>query len=103
MVAAQHKLSRRALLAGACALPLARHCEEPFDAACGGAQGKLPLRGSDAAIQCGASTDSEAGLPRCARNDEKSRDDGAARRDAKWQEALARFRQVNGELEALVH
>jgi hypothetical protein len=29
----------------------ARHCEEPFDAACGGAQDKLPLRGSDEAIQ----------------------------------------------------
>jgi hypothetical protein len=28
-----------------------RHCEEPFDAACGVAQDKPPLRGSDAAIQ----------------------------------------------------
>jgi hypothetical protein len=28
-----------------------RHCE-PIDAACGGAQDKLPLRGSEA-IQCG--------------------------------------------------
>jgi hypothetical protein len=43
-----------------------RHCEEPFDAACGVAQDKLPLRGSDAAIQLhGRST----GLPRFARND----------------------------------
>jgi hypothetical protein len=30
-----------------------RHCEEPFDAACGGAQDKLPLRRSDEAIQVG--------------------------------------------------
>jgi hypothetical protein len=28
-----------------------RHCEEPFAAACGVAQDKLPLRGSDEAIQ----------------------------------------------------
>jgi len=28
-----------------------RHCEEPFDAACGVAQDELPLRGSDEAIQ----------------------------------------------------
>jgi hypothetical protein len=28
-----------------------RHCEEPFDAACGVAQDELPLRGGDAAIQ----------------------------------------------------
>ncbi|HYW16586.1 MAG TPA: hypothetical protein VE891_10615 [Allosphingosinicella sp.] len=28
-----------------------RHCEEPFDAACGGAQDELQLRGSDEAIQ----------------------------------------------------
>ncbi len=27
-----------------------RHCEEPFDAACGGAQDKLLLRSSDEAI-----------------------------------------------------
>jgi hypothetical protein len=31
--------------------PIRRHCE-PFDAACGGAQDKLPLRGSEA-IQSG--------------------------------------------------
>jgi hypothetical protein len=28
-----------------------RHCEEPFGAACGVAQDKLPLCGSDEAIQ----------------------------------------------------
>jgi hypothetical protein len=28
-----------------------RHCQEPFDATCGGAQDELPLRGSDEAIQ----------------------------------------------------
>jgi hypothetical protein len=33
--------------------PPERHCEEPFDAACGGAQDKLPLRGNDEAIQLG--------------------------------------------------
>ncbi len=87
MVAGQHKLSRRALLAGACALPLARHCEER----------------SDAAIQCGVSTASAAGLLRCARNDGKGRDDGAGRDDAKWHEALAPFNQVDWEVEALVH
>jgi hypothetical protein len=82
MVAGQHKLSRRALLAGACALPLARHCEER----------------SDAAIQCAVSTAPAAGLvdlrspsARCARNDEK------------WQDALTKFREADRELEALVH
>jgi hypothetical protein len=41
-----------------------RHCEEPFDDACGGAQDKLPLRGSDAAIQraSGAALDCFASL-----------------------------------------
>ncbi|HEX8469171.1 MAG TPA: hypothetical protein VF620_15355 [Allosphingosinicella sp.] len=33
------------------AITTVRHCEEPFDAACGGAQDKLPLRGSGEAIQ----------------------------------------------------
>lgn len=73
-----HKLSRRALLAGACAIPLARHCEER----------------SDAAIQFGASAGTESGLPRCARNDDT---------DAKWDDALARFREADGALDALVH
>ncbi len=84
MAGGQHKLSRRALLAGACAipaLPLARHCEE---------------RG-DAAIQCDASAASGAGLLRYARNDGKGPDDG------KWKEALACFNQADQELEALVH
>jgi hypothetical protein len=30
------------------------HCEEPFDAACDVAQDRLPLRGSDEALQTGA-------------------------------------------------
>jgi hypothetical protein len=46
------------------------HCEEPFDAACGVAQDKLPLRGSDAAIQ--PTSPEKTGLPRFARNDEKA-------------------------------
>ncbi|MEO7177583.1 MAG: hypothetical protein ABIW83_01955 [Allosphingosinicella sp.] len=90
MVAAQHKLSRRALLVGACAvpvLPLSRHCEER----------------SDAAIQRWASTVGAAGLPRCARNDGKGPDDAKGRDDGRWQEALARFRQADQEVEALVH
>jgi hypothetical protein len=62
MVAGQHKLSRRSLLAGACALPLARHCEERSDAAAGDDR---------RSIQCGVPTDGVAGLLRCARNDEK--------------------------------
>jgi hypothetical protein len=32
-------------------VPPYRHCEEPFDAACGVAQDKLLLRSSDEAIQ----------------------------------------------------
>ena len=78
MVAARHKLSRRALLAGACAgaaLPFSRHCETR----------------SDAAIQCGVSTDGAAGLLRSARNDEK------------WHKALGLFAQAEAELEALAH
>jgi hypothetical protein len=75
MAAAQHKLSRRAVLAGACALPLARHCEER----------------SDAAIQFGASTVTAAGLLRSARNDEK------------WRKALGLFAQAEAELAALTH
>ncbi|HYW17546.1 MAG TPA: protein adenylyltransferase SelO family protein [Allosphingosinicella sp.] len=44
-----------------------RHCEEPFDAACGGAQDELPLRGSNEAVE--APKTPEAGLLRSARND----------------------------------
>jgi hypothetical protein len=87
MAHSQHKLSRRALLAGACALPLARHCEAR----------------SDAAIQCGLSTVPAAGWvdlrspsARCAGHDGKAR-------DGKWREALARFREADLALEALVH
>jgi hypothetical protein len=52
----------------ACAPPN-RHCEEPFDAACGVAQDELPLGGSDAAIQPGVSDTLSTGLLRFARND----------------------------------
>jgi hypothetical protein len=51
-------------------LPWNRHCE-PFDAACGGAQGK-PLLRSGEAIQSMLSSGAKAGLPRrsAPRNDE---------------------------------
>ena len=85
MAAAQHKLSRRALLAGACAgavVPLPLHCEER----------------SDAAIQCGVSTVTASGLvdlrsppARCARNDDK------------WRNALARYDRAVAGLEAVGH
>jgi hypothetical protein len=39
-----------------------RHCEEPFDAACGVAQDKLPLCGSDAAIHAAPPPDWIASL-----------------------------------------
>jgi hypothetical protein len=46
-----------------------RHCEWPFDAACGGAPDKLPLRGSDEAIQMRGCDSLGTGLLRFARND----------------------------------
>jgi hypothetical protein len=82
MVAGQHKLSRRALLAGACALPLARH------------SGLDPESMNTAATPDRAAVFMDPGL---------RRDDGKAPDDGKWQNALARFEQVDGEVEALVH
>ncbi len=76
MVAGQHKLSRRALLAGACALPLVRH------------SGLGPESMNTAATPAPTAVFMDPGL---------RRDDG------KWAEALARFEQVDRELEALVH
>jgi hypothetical protein len=76
MAAAQHKLSRRDVLAAACAgvgVAVPRHCEER----------------SDAAIQREASAVTAAGLLRCARNDEK------------WREALADYRRAEAGLEAV--
>ena len=82
MVAGQHKLSRRALLAGACALPLVRH------------SGLDPESMNTAATPDPAPVFMDPGF---------RRDDGKGRDDGKWHEALARFEQVDGELEALVH
>jgi hypothetical protein len=79
MVAGRHKLSRRALPAGARALPLARHSwldpESTFLAAVG----------------------KERWIP------DQVRDDEAVRREEKWREALARFNEAERESEALVH
>jgi len=85
MAAAQHKLSRRALLAGACVapvVPLRRHCEER----------------SDTAIQCGACADSTTGLV-----DLRSPSARSARNDASWAKALARFARAEAGLEAVAH
>jgi len=75
MAAAQHKLSRRALLAGACAgaaLPFPRHCER------------------SEAIQTGVAA---CGLPRRC----------APRNDGEWAKVLARFAQAEAGLEAVAH
>ncbi len=79
MVAGQHKLSRRALPAGACALPLARHS------------------GLDPESSFLAAVGKERWIPG------QVRDDEAVRREAKWREAVDRAEQVDRELEALVH
>jgi hypothetical protein len=76
MVAGQHKLSRRALLAGACALPLARH------------SGLDPESMNTAATPAPAAAFMDPGL---------RRDDG------KWQKALTLFAQAEAELEAVAH
>jgi hypothetical protein len=76
MVAGQHKLSRRALLAGACAgvaLPLARH------------------PGLDPGSTFSAAVEEGRWIP------DQVRDDG------KWEKALARYAQAEAELEALAH
>jgi hypothetical protein len=76
-----HKLSRRALLAGACALPLTRH------------SGLDPESMNTIATPVRTPVFMDPGL---------RRDDGKAR-DGKWQEALVRFREAEEALEALVH
>jgi hypothetical protein len=81
MAAAQHKLSRRALLAGACALPLARH------------SGLDPESMNTAATPAPTAVFMDPGL---------RRDDGNGR-DGKWQEALIKFREADEALEGLVH
>ena len=78
MAHAEHKRSRRALLAGACAapvLPLSRHCER------------------SEAIQDGACTSTAAGLPRRC----------APRNDGRWSRALARYARAEVELEGVAH
>jgi hypothetical protein len=77
MAAAQHKLSRRALLAGACAaLPLARH------------SGLDPESMNTAAPPVPAAAFMDPGF---------RRDDG------KWRKALARYAQAEAGLEAVAH
>jgi hypothetical protein len=86
MAAAQHKLSRRALLAGACALPLTRHSGlDPEPKTTAGQSTFLAAVGK------------ERWIP------DQVRDDEAVRREEKWQEAFALFNDVDRELEALVH
>jgi hypothetical protein len=83
MVAAQHKLSRRALLAGACAVP-----------AVAAGEGALPfLRhpGLDPGSRFDPPGAKESGIP------DQVRDDGG------WEQALDRFNQADQEIEALVH
>jgi hypothetical protein len=75
MAAAQHKLSRREVLAAACAVPFARHCER------------------SEAIQSALPSGEGAGLPRRS----------APRNDGKWQKALARFVRAEAGLEAVAH
>ncbi|HEX8126284.1 MAG TPA: hypothetical protein VF548_11940 [Allosphingosinicella sp.] len=82
MVAGQHKLSRRALLVGACALPLARH------------SGLDPESMNAAGTSAPTTVSMDPGF---------RRDDGKGRDDAKWQDALARFEHADREVEALVH
>jgi hypothetical protein len=79
MVAGQHKLSRRALLAGACALPLTRH------------PGLDPGSMNTAATPVRTDVFMDPGL---------RRDDGS---ETKWREALDRFREADAAVEALVH
>jgi hypothetical protein len=78
MVAGQHKLSRRALLAGACALPLSRHAE--LDSA-----SSSPPRGRVTSWTL----------------KQVQGDDGASRE--RWRDALDRFDEASREIEALVH
>lgn len=76
MVAGQHKLSRRALLAGACALPLTRH------------SGLDPESMNTAATPARTAVFMDPGL---------RRDDG------KWRNAFGLLAQAEAELDALSH
>lgn len=82
MVAAQHKLSRRALLAGACALPLTRH------------SGLDPESMNTAATPAPTAVFIDPGL---------RRDDGKGRDDGKWAKALAGYTKAEAGLEAVAH
>jgi hypothetical protein len=86
MVAAQHKLSRRALLAGACALPLSRH------------PGLDPGSMNTAATPAPTTVFMDSGVE--LRSSSARRNDGD---DGKWRDALSRFRETDGPLAALVH
>ena len=88
MAAAQHKLSRRAVLAGACALPLARHSgldPEPKTTA-GQSMNIVATPGPTGVFM-----------------DPSFRRDDRETHDGKWQEALAGFRETDKALEALLH
>ena len=78
MVAGRHKLSRRALLAGACALPLARHPE-----LVSGSSSPPPERLTSWTLK------------------QVQGDEGAG--VARWVKALALFDQAEAELEAVAH
>jgi hypothetical protein len=78
MAAAQHKLSRRSLLAGACALPLARHPE-----LVSGSSPPPPGRAASWTLK------------------RVQGDDGA--RGERWRKALGLFAQAEAEVEALAH
>ncbi|MEA3052460.1 MAG: hypothetical protein QOG72_1363 [Sphingomonadales bacterium] len=82
MAAAQHKLSRRALLAGACAgaaLPFSRYA------------------GLDPESTFLAAVEKERWIPDQVRDDSKGRDDG------RWRKALAHYARAGAGLEAVVH
>jgi hypothetical protein len=81
MVAGQHKLSRRAVLAGACVLPVACH------------SGLDPEPMNEGGTPASTSVFMGPGL---------RRDDGADRRK-RWQTALARYASAQAALEAVAH
>jgi hypothetical protein len=83
MAAGQHKLSRRVLLAGACALPLARHSGPDPE----------PKTTAGQSMNAAATPDPATVFM----------DPGLRRDDGKWQKALSLFAQAEAELEALAH
>lgn len=78
MVAGQHKLSRRAVLAGAC-----------------GAAALPPRPGLDPGARFRSTAGTNSGIPDQVRDDE-------GRRSA-WRKALARYARASAELEELAH